>query len=208
MHALARRSCTYTVREPALEADSGRKIICRSGESTPRQYCTRSDALLTEIPPLNLFPWAHEENRNVWRGNWLWMKHRQYVRCDFRWPGSELVPLKDSNKPIATTTLWWTIPGQELEWYLPLSHRGSRVGLIIVRKTILVEILGTDMASCLSLFYVGLWYVCVRIVWFDCSVSALTPLTGHKTPTYLLTCPHSQSLAANSCNLAVCNNVP
>ena len=39
MHAIARRGCTDTVRESALEADSGRKIIRHTGELNPRQYC-------------------------------------------------------------------------------------------------------------------------------------------------------------------------
>ena len=39
MHATARGGCTDTVRESALEADSGRKIPCVTGDSNPRQYC-------------------------------------------------------------------------------------------------------------------------------------------------------------------------
>ena len=31
-------SCTDTVRESALEVDSGRKIPCRTGDWNPRQY--------------------------------------------------------------------------------------------------------------------------------------------------------------------------
>ena len=36
---VAHEGCTDTVREPALEVDSGRKIPCRTGDSNPRQYC-------------------------------------------------------------------------------------------------------------------------------------------------------------------------
>ena len=36
------QGCTDTVKEPALEADSGRKIPCRTGDSNPRRYCTRT----------------------------------------------------------------------------------------------------------------------------------------------------------------------
>ena len=39
MHAIARRGCTDTVRESALEVDSGRKILCRTGNSNPCQCC-------------------------------------------------------------------------------------------------------------------------------------------------------------------------
>ena len=39
MHVTAHRGCTDTVTESALEADSGRKIPCRTGDSNPRQYC-------------------------------------------------------------------------------------------------------------------------------------------------------------------------
>ena len=38
MHAIAHGSFTDTVRV-LLEADSGRKIPCRTGDSNPRQYC-------------------------------------------------------------------------------------------------------------------------------------------------------------------------
>ena len=39
LHAIAHGGCTDTVRESALEADSGRKIPCRTVDSNPRQYC-------------------------------------------------------------------------------------------------------------------------------------------------------------------------
>ena len=39
MHATARGGCTDVVREPALEADSGRTIIRHTGESNSPQYC-------------------------------------------------------------------------------------------------------------------------------------------------------------------------
>ena len=37
-HAIAHGSCTDTVRKSALEADSGRKIVCRTGDWNSRQY--------------------------------------------------------------------------------------------------------------------------------------------------------------------------
>ena len=54
MHAIAHGGCTETVRESALEVDSGRKIPCCTGDSNPREYCARafqSDALPTELFP-------------------------------------------------------------------------------------------------------------------------------------------------------------
>ena len=39
-HAIAHGGCTDTVRESAVEVDSGRKIPCRNGDSNPSQYCT------------------------------------------------------------------------------------------------------------------------------------------------------------------------
>ena len=54
MHAIAHGGCTETVRESALEVDSGRKIPCCTGDSNPREYCARafqSDALPTELLP-------------------------------------------------------------------------------------------------------------------------------------------------------------
>ena len=61
MHAIAHGGCTDTVRESAPEADSGRKIPYRTGDSNPRQYCAwrflafQSDALPTDLyPPLVL----------------------------------------------------------------------------------------------------------------------------------------------------------
>ena len=40
MHAIARRSCTNTIRVCALDVDSGRKKFpCCSRDSNPRQYC-------------------------------------------------------------------------------------------------------------------------------------------------------------------------
>ena len=38
MHAIAHGGCTDTVRESAPEADSGRKIPCRTWDSNPQQY--------------------------------------------------------------------------------------------------------------------------------------------------------------------------
>ena len=40
MRAIAHGGGTDTVRETALEVDSGRKIPWRTGDSNPRQYCT------------------------------------------------------------------------------------------------------------------------------------------------------------------------
>ena len=37
MHAIAHEGCTDTVRESALKADSGKKILCRAGESNQLQ---------------------------------------------------------------------------------------------------------------------------------------------------------------------------
>ena len=39
MHVVAHVECTDTVREFALEVDSGRKILCLTGDSNPCQYC-------------------------------------------------------------------------------------------------------------------------------------------------------------------------
>ena len=39
MHAIAHGGRTDTVRQSALEADSGRKILFRTRDSKPRQYC-------------------------------------------------------------------------------------------------------------------------------------------------------------------------
>ena len=41
MHVIAHGGCTDTVRESASEADSGRKIPCRTRDSNPLQYCAR-----------------------------------------------------------------------------------------------------------------------------------------------------------------------
>ena len=41
MYAIEHGGCTDTVRESALEVDSGRKIPCRIWDSNPRQYCTQ-----------------------------------------------------------------------------------------------------------------------------------------------------------------------
>ena len=52
MHAIAHRGCTDTVRASALDADSGRKIPCRTRDSNLCQYCIwlfQSDALPTEL---------------------------------------------------------------------------------------------------------------------------------------------------------------
>ena len=38
MHAIAHEGCADTVRESALNVDSGRKIPCRTGESNLRQW--------------------------------------------------------------------------------------------------------------------------------------------------------------------------
>ena len=37
MRAIAHEGCTDTVRESVLKVDSGRKILCRTGESNLRQ---------------------------------------------------------------------------------------------------------------------------------------------------------------------------
>ena len=37
MHSFVHVGCTHTVRESALEVDSGRKIPCRTWDSNPRQ---------------------------------------------------------------------------------------------------------------------------------------------------------------------------
>ena len=39
MHAIAHGGCTDTVRQSALEVDSGRTIPCLTGDSNPHQYC-------------------------------------------------------------------------------------------------------------------------------------------------------------------------
>ena len=39
IHAIAHGGCRDTVRESALEADCGRKIPYRTGDSNPHQYC-------------------------------------------------------------------------------------------------------------------------------------------------------------------------
>ena len=48
--------CADTVRESALDVDSGRKIPCLTGDSNTRQYYawlfSQSDALPTELFPL------------------------------------------------------------------------------------------------------------------------------------------------------------
>ena len=41
MHAIAHGGCTDTVRESALKVDSGRRSLCRTWDSNPRQYCAR-----------------------------------------------------------------------------------------------------------------------------------------------------------------------
>ena len=41
MHAIAHADCTNTVRESALEVNSGRKIFCRKGDSNLRRYYAR-----------------------------------------------------------------------------------------------------------------------------------------------------------------------
>ena len=40
MHAIAHGGCTNTIRESVLEVYSGeKKIPCRTGDSSPHQYC-------------------------------------------------------------------------------------------------------------------------------------------------------------------------
>ena len=39
MHAIAHGGCMDTVKESAMEVDTGRKIPCHTGDSNPRQYC-------------------------------------------------------------------------------------------------------------------------------------------------------------------------
>ena len=39
VHTIAHWGCTDTVKESALKVDFWRKILCRTGESNPRQYC-------------------------------------------------------------------------------------------------------------------------------------------------------------------------
>ena len=39
MHAIAPGGCTATVRESALEVDSGGKLPCHTWDSNPCQYC-------------------------------------------------------------------------------------------------------------------------------------------------------------------------
>ena len=39
VHTIAHWGCTDTVRESTLKVDFWRKILCRTGESNPRQYC-------------------------------------------------------------------------------------------------------------------------------------------------------------------------
>ena len=59
MRAITLGGCTDTVRESALEVDSGRQIPSRTGNSNPRQYYTwrfHSDALPTEL----------SRSKNVW----------------------------------------------------------------------------------------------------------------------------------------------
>ena len=41
IHEIAHGGCTDTVRESALEVNSGRKIPCRTWDSNPCQYCQR-----------------------------------------------------------------------------------------------------------------------------------------------------------------------
>ena len=40
MHAIAHRGCSHIVREPALEADCGRKFPSCIRDSNLHQYCT------------------------------------------------------------------------------------------------------------------------------------------------------------------------
>ena len=40
MHVIAHGGCSDTERESALDVDSGRKMLCCAGDSTPFQYCT------------------------------------------------------------------------------------------------------------------------------------------------------------------------
>ena len=49
VHATAHGGCTDSVTESALEVDSGRKIPCRTGDSSPRQCC----AWLFTVLPLS-----------------------------------------------------------------------------------------------------------------------------------------------------------
>ena len=54
MHAMAHWGCTDTVRESALEVDSGRRIPCRTVDSNPEsalRLAFQSDALPTEPCP-------------------------------------------------------------------------------------------------------------------------------------------------------------
>ena len=47
--------CVYVESHSVLKVDSGRKILCRTGDSNPRQYCAwifQSDALPTELSQL------------------------------------------------------------------------------------------------------------------------------------------------------------
>ena len=39
MNAIAHEDCTDTVRESALKDELGKKILCRTWNSNPRQYC-------------------------------------------------------------------------------------------------------------------------------------------------------------------------
>ena len=54
MHAIAHGGCTDTVRQSALEVDSGRKIPCRGLEPVSvLRLAFHSDALPTELAPLS-----------------------------------------------------------------------------------------------------------------------------------------------------------
>ena len=57
IHAIAHGGCTNTVRESALKVGSGRKILCRTWDSNPCQYC----ALLTSFCALLTMIFIHEE---------------------------------------------------------------------------------------------------------------------------------------------------
>ena len=51
MHAIAHEGCTDTLREPALEADSGRKIPYHTGESNlPQRRAGSTVYQLSYIP--------------------------------------------------------------------------------------------------------------------------------------------------------------
>ena len=52
MRMIAHKGCTYVIRESALKIDSGRKILCFSGESNLSQWQTgMTQYHLSYIPP-------------------------------------------------------------------------------------------------------------------------------------------------------------